>query len=340
MKINRRAKLAFLGFGSGLVVGTLIGVERYVTTGFPFPHIVILKGTVLGGLVAGSLSFLELVYLPDRLRPLNFLAAILVKAVAYTALVVLGFLVVTYGFISWMPWDFQKAMLVPALAISFISVLMFTFFTSLSRLLGGRVLLNFFTGRYHKPVEERRIFLLADLVSSTSIAEKIGNRDFHRFLNEFILDITEPILANHGEIYKYVGDEVIVAWHLKDRRSNYDCVACCLEMMNTVRRNRAKYVGRYGCFPEFRAGLHCGAVVTGEMGEDKKEIAFLGDVLNTAARIQEQAKVIDKTILISRPLMDEIAFPAGVTTESMGIIRLRGKENEIELFSLEPQLNS
>lgn len=338
MKYKRRVKLVLLICGIFVVVGGVIGVVRHVTTFSSFPLIfLILKGSIVGLLIAGSVSFLEYIYLPDKLRRFNFLTAIFIKAVIYTVMAILIYLAVTYLFIPWLPMDFQMSMFILPIAITFIAVLISTFFLSLTQLLGGKVLFNFFTGKYHRPVEERRIFLLADLVSSTTIAEKIGHRDFHRFLNEFILDITEPILASNGEIYKYVGDEVIVAWFLKDKRVNYNCIACCFEMLRSVERNRAKYIKTYGHVPEFRAGLHCGVVVTGEMGDYKKEIAFLGDVMNTTARIQEEAKAENKTILISRPLLNEITFPAGITTKSIGTIRLRGKEDEIELFSIEEQ---
>ena len=40
--------------------------------------------------------------------------------------------------------------------------------------------------------------------------------------------------------------------------------------------------------PEFKAGMYCGKVVSGEMGSTKMEIAFLEDVINTTARIEEE----------------------------------------------------
>jgi adenylate cyclase len=42
--------------------------------------------------------------------------------------------------------------------------------------------------------------------------------------------------------------------------------------------------------PQVRASLHCGPVVVGEMGSVKKEIALLGDTLNTAARLVDACR--------------------------------------------------
>jgi adenylate cyclase len=49
-----------------------------------------------------------------------------------------------------------------------------------------------------------------------------------------------------------------------------------------------------------RAGLHCGPVVIGEMGSLKKEIVFLGDTVNTTARIQNSAGKLVIACLLRR----------------------------------------
>ena len=75
---------------------------------------------------------------------------------------------------------------------------------------------NMIRGKYQTPQLEKRIFMFADLNGSTRIAEKLGDEKYHQLLREFFADITNPILDNKGEIYQYVGDEVIIAWKYKD----------------------------------------------------------------------------------------------------------------------------
>jgi len=64
--------------------------------------------------------------------------------------------------------------------------------------------------KYLKPKDEKRIFMFLDLKSSTTIAEEIGHRRYFEFISDFIADVTTPILNNHGEIYQYVGDEIVI----------------------------------------------------------------------------------------------------------------------------------
>ena len=65
------------------------------------------------------------------------------------------------------------------------------------------------------------------------------------------------------------------------------------------------------------------------------EIAFLGDTMNTAARLQQACRDTGQRVLASAALVNCLAaMPPGVAKRSIGRLRLRGKENEIELYAL------
>ena len=84
-----------------------------------------------------------------------------------------------------------------------------------------------------------------------------------------------------------------------------------------------------------RAGLHCGQVVTGEMGSIKKEIVFLGDTVNTAARILEFCRHTGDRVLASATLIDLVELPSGIIRRPLGDLRLRGKETDLVLSAIE-----
>jgi adenylate cyclase len=95
------------------------------------------------------------------------------------------------------------------------------------------------------------------------------------------------------------------------------------------------YIRDFGVRANFRAALHCGPVVIGELGTVKMEIAFLGDTMNTAARLQQACRDTGQRVLASAALVNCLAaMPPGVAKRSIGRLRLRGKENEIELYAL------
>ena len=334
---NRKLKTVFIGGMIGSAVGAGVGV----VVGFALYgglirqlYFSLLKGILTGLILSVSVSALEQIVFPFMLRRMNFLPTLLIKTFTYTLLAAAEFWGLSELFGSVLPLRLQMKMVLPAVGITLILCFIGTFIIGINRLLGKRVLLNFFSGRYHKPVEEERIFMFLDLTSSTAIAEQIGHVRFHRFLSDFFFDITDPILEHDGEIYKYVGDEVILVWRVRDKSRNAKCIRCYYAIMDRIGAEEKKYRKDYGRIPEFKAGLHCGTVVAGVIGDCKREIGFLGDVINTAARIQAESKSKGRDILISRGLLDILDLPEGIRAESIGRVRLRGKEEEMELFGL------
>jgi adenylate cyclase len=110
----------------------------------------------------------------------------------------------------------------------------------------------------------------------------------------------------------------------------------CFAALDRLAERGPAYERDFGCCADFRAGLHCGSVVIGELGYLKKEIALIGDSMNTAARIQEACRDTGCRVLASAALIERIsALPAGVTRRSLGPLPMRGKEQPIALYALE-----
>jgi len=196
------------------------------------------------------------------------------------------------------------------------------------------VLVSFVTGAYHHPREEERVFMFLDIVGSTGIAERIGSVAFHRLLNRFCYDVSDAIVDAKGEIYKYVGDEIIVTWVMASGVQDARCVRCYFAALDAIARVRMDYEREFGIVPSFRAGLHAGPVVAGELGDIKQEISFLGDTVNTTARIKDMCREANRPVLLSGALLAKLRLPDGIEPETLGPVRLRGREQLIDLFGL------
>src|SRR5690606_4684531 len=134
--------------------------------------------------------------------------------------------------------------------------------------------------KYFNPKEEERIFMFLDLNHSTTIAEKLGNEKFYGFLNDFFHDIAGVITHHKGEVVDYVGDLVIISWSFPVGSAETRCLNCYRDFEKVIQRKKETYLSRYGTVPQFKAAVHCGEVMIGEMGKIKKSIKFSGDVLN------------------------------------------------------------
>ena len=210
------------------------------------------------------------------------------------------------------------------------------FIIQVSDKFGPGILWKFLTGKYYHPREEERIFMFLDLKSSTTIAEKTGSNKFFRLLKEIFSDITEPIINSRGEIYQYVGDEVIVTWPAKTGLLGNNCLLCFYRIKQALEKRREHYLKEYGLVPSFKAGMHIGEATVGEIGIIKKDIVFSGDVLNTTSRIEAECNKHDVNIILSSALLQRMPMNGEYKKIPLGEIQLRGKEEKLSLSTIEP----
>ncbi|MCY7409746.1 MAG: adenylate/guanylate cyclase domain-containing protein [Chitinophagales bacterium] len=189
-------------------------------------------------------------------------------------------------------------------------------------------------GKYFTPKTEDRIFIFLDINSSTTIAEKLGNERYHDLLKEFFADITNSILDYGGEIYQYLGDGIIIAWDTNNDKRDMRCVQCFFEMKKELKERSDKYMKKFGMVPTFKAGIHSGEVVVGEIGIIKRDITYSGDVLNTTARIQGMCHELKSDLLASHDFIVSVLLPPQFVADSVGIYRMKGKEREVELYAI------
>lgn len=218
-----------------------------------------------------------------------------------------------------------------------VTILLIQMYSLLNSFLGKGMLFRLFFGVYHRPREEEKIFMFLDVKSSTAIAEKIGHLKFLSLLQEFYYDLSEAVAASRGEIYKYVGDEAIIIWKMKKAGQNDDTVKCFFELKKIISQKEAFYLKKFGTVPGFKAAAHCGRVVIGEIGIEKKEISYLGDVINTTARIEEVCSRSGKDFLISKDTLDHMQIKDPYHAVSIGEVTLRGKDLPLTLFEVQVQ---
>jgi class 3 adenylate cyclase len=183
--------------------------------------------------------------------------------------------------------------------------------------------------------EVERIFMFLDIRSSTSIAERLGHLRYFGLLNDFFRDIAGPIENSRGQIYQYVGDEVVVNWTPENGLNNANCIACFFGIEEVMERLAGQYEQKYGLVPTFKAGMHMGKVSTGTVGTLKKEVIYTGDVLNTTSRIEGLCNKYNVRLLLSQNLADRLPADRRYATKSIGAIGLRGKSSEMHLMTVE-----
>ncbi len=341
-RTRRTLRIALAWVGTGLVAAVL---ENNVLTanGVARPLMdqvnLYFWRSLLGGLVGGGIYIF---LLRDRLRGLPFL-----QAFGVMSALVLPTVVFTHAVV---PAAASSAPFAPTFLARFLTLQQLGQFLYYGLMMGGTMLMvrlndqygsggvGFLLGRYYKPRQELRIFMFLDMRSSTTIAEELGHVRYFELLNDVYADITDPVVYSEGEVYQYVGDEVSVSWQLRKGIKGQRCVRCFFAIRRKLEQRADHYRARYGLVPQFKAGFHYGEVTTGEVGLVKKETIFSGDVVNTAARIQNSCNDHGVDNLLSKELLDLLRLPDHLYgRRHIGHIPLKGKRNEVSLWTIEPR---
>ena len=204
----------------------------------------------------------------------------------------------------------------------------------IGHLLGFGTLVNLLSGRYSRPRQEHRAFLLIDMKGSTRLAEQLGPIRFHHLLNDFFRDVADGALECGADIHKYIGDEAILTWRLRGQAIDSDVLACPFVISDFIAARQDSYRRYYGIVPGFRAALHCGEIVTGQIGDVRREIAFVGDTLNVAARLLEATRETGNDVLVSADLLSRASLPAGVVSQVLPTLAVRGREADLAIAAL------
>lgn len=296
-------------------------------------------GVLASMLIATPIFFVEIrrrrISLLRRLRRLPLATFFTIKFAFYAVVIVGGLLtmrVLTHA-PDEDPFAFD-ATLRGSIAFSVAMAFFGNLAVEMGGLLGFSTLKSFLTGRYVQPKREQRAFLLIDMKDSTGLAESLGPIRFHELLNSFFRDIAEAAFESEAEIHKYVGDEAILTWPLDTALADGECLACPFLARDLIAHNAEHYRKRYGVVPTFRAALHCGEIVAGEIGDVRREIAYVGDTLNVAARLLEASKTLGHDTLVSQDLLQIVKLPAGLEATPLPTLAIRGRTAPLGISAL------
>ena len=325
------------------VAGALIG---YFYTALSYPlagpeAAPALRGMRAGFMIAAASGGFEIFAMRGRAgRWLKALPLGISLAMRMTihAVMIFALLQLNVRFISYPGHDigdfYRLSDLLQDVAFSLLAMGSVLFVIQMRQLVGPRTFRSLLTGRYHRPHREERIFVIFDIVGSTAIAEKLGDEGFHAFVSQVFFDIDAPVVDDGGEVMSFVGDALIADWPLRTPERNGQAVKAAFRVMDELQARSEFYQQRFGVAPRLRAVLHGGTVVAGETGDSRRQITYLGDVLNVASRIEAVAKKTGAVVSISDSLLQRCKFPEGVAARALGRYDLKGVSDPVAISEL------
>ena len=317
------------------LLGAVIGVAIVLALAGPaWPAL--LRVGVVGALVGAVVAMAEMAERSSaflaRLRALPFVAFLAAKAALQLVVIVAAMAVA-----RWLvPVDLVPlgAALAGGLPVALLAAFALAFCFEVDRLLGPGTLWALATGRYHAPRIEDRAFLILDLAGSTAIARQIGPERFLALLDQLLAAMSPAFVAHRAEVYRYVGDGIIASWPLAEAVEDARILRCLDDAVRRMAAERPRVAARFGVAPAGRAALHCGPIAVGAIGDARREIAFLGDTLNIAAKMEKAAGERGIACIASRALVDRLVPPPGFAVLPIGPVDMGGGA-PVELLALE-----
>lgn len=321
-------------------VGAFYGYIMALIFGGGFHWQLLVWGALRGIFVAVVVSALELSVLRKRVqrrfRSMAFFPAFLLRSLITSWHLVVALTLSHMVFSpAWATLDvwFQKGLLrdfIFAAGAAFTIQLII----QARRLVGGRTLRHFLMGRYNRPVQEDRIFVLADLVGFTAMADKLGDQRSLELVTSFFLDIDPAIHRNGGTVHNYVGDEVVASWRVRSKRENARVLLCLRDIIAKTDEVRGLYFEKFGVSPALRIGMASGPVAVGECGGEKRQVIYIGDTINTAKRLQDACKPYGVGVMTDADTLARMEMPDDIKATEMGRTTLRGRETETLMMAL------
>ena len=315
----------------------------YKTTIHIFKNILIaIFGAIIFGTLLGSIDF----FIDRKLRARSLGLEIFIKVLLYaTTWFTVSIIVSRIGlalqanFVEGSNLEYNSTFyLNMGIAFSIyilVMIIIISFIKEMDNKFGPGITLPMLFGKYRKPRVEERIFLFIDLKSSTMFAEKLGHLKYSRMVQSIFEDINKIIPFYDAEVYQYVGDEVVLTWSKNIGILNNNCINFFFAFQKVISNNKSLYINNFECLPEFKASAHIGKITVAEVGNIKREIAYHGDTINTASRIQDVCNLYNKTFLISDDLRNNLEDNPKLKFSFVDEPVLKGKSKKIKIYSVE-----
>jgi adenylate cyclase len=185
--------------------------------------------------------------------------------------------------------------------------------------------------------ERRRVAVLfADIRSFTTLSENMAPDKVAAMLSELRQLQMKAVFNNNGMVDKFIGDAIMAVFGAPRSSGSFggdvaNAVRAGLEMhaaltvFNLARKALGEAEIRIGI------GIHAGEAFAGNLGgEGQLEYTVIGDVVNTASRIEHLCKKAQADFLISETVAGELK--EGFEHEKIGLVRIRGREKPMGIY--------
>lgn len=175
------------------------------------------------------------------------------------------------------------------------------------------------------------VCLASDAEKYTSLAETLEPQQLSALMNRYYAAVFGPVRDHGGFVSDVIGDSMLAIWagtgHERDLRAQA-CQAA-LDIVKAVDTFNAT-AGEQKLHT--RLGLHAGPIMLGNVGAiDHYEYRAVGDIVNTASRLEALNKILGTRILVATESLEELS---GFLIRDLGSFLLPGKSKPVAVTEL------
>jgi len=175
------------------------------------------------------------------------------------------------------------------------------------------------------------ICMATDAEQYTSLSENLSPAKLNLLINKYYEILFKPVRKNQGVISDVVGDAMLAIWTAHNPDVNLKQNACFSSIQIQQELNKLQHENKKYAL-ETRIGLHSGDIVMGNVGAvDHFEYRAVGDIVNTANRIQSLNKHLQTKIIASYETIHNIP---DLSLRELGQFKLAGKNRALTLFEI------
>lgn len=174
-----------------------------------------------------------------------------------------------------------------------------------------------------------------DIRGFTALSEKSEPQALFRQINEFFEEMVAVVFYRSGTLLKFLGDGFMMAFGapVQSECDEEQAVLAALDMLEKLRELNAKWLREGKETLDIGIGVHCGEAMVGTVGStSRREYSVVGDVPNTASRLEALNKDYKSRLIISEAVFRKCALPH--LFREIGKIGLRGKKEKIKIYRL------
>ena len=175
------------------------------------------------------------------------------------------------------------------------------------------------------------ICLFTDVEQYTTLSETLDPMELGRLMNRYYETMFKPVKTNGGYVSGVIGDSMLALWATTSSEAIAKEKACSAAIDI---KKELKLFHESSEFPNLntRIGLHCGQILLGHIGAlDHYEYTPMGDIVNTASRIEYLNKQLRTGLLVSEEMVNQLN---GFLTREVGKFRLAGKVKPVVVYEL------